>query len=109
MVYWYETEDELHSDEVNDYGNYNEEEDPPIEEPDENLKYPPGTKLKVLCGNFEHFKRGDILIVELSRKYPGSYAFKGVSDEGWEHCFIEDKTNFKVVPTKITDWKKRIK
>jgi len=108
MVYWYESDDELHSDEVDDYGNYNEEEDPPIEEPDEELKYPPGTKLKVLYGNFEHFKLGNILIVELSIKHPDAYGFKGVSDEGWVKYFIEDKENFKVMPNKITDWKKRL-
>lgn len=72
------------------------------------LKYPPGTKLKVVYRGHDMFKEGNIIIVKLSEMYPFDYAFENYPDHGWSKGWIEDKKEFIVIPSKITNWKERI-
>ena len=73
------------------------------------FKYPVGTKLRVLTDTHPTFTNGQIVIVELSRNHPESYAFKGISDNGWITDFVDHKGNFEVIPLKIENWRERIK
>jgi len=81
------------------------------------LKYKPGTKLRVLTDRYTddndkrypYMRVNKIITVTLCVQHSLGYDFKeGRKGTGWVKSFIEDSENFAVVPSKITNWKQEL-
>lgn len=78
------------------------------------LKYPPGTRLKIISdeaagqiGRYNNEVRsGSIVTIRLSRKYVDSYEIEEISkDVGWVTPFIENPLKFQLG---LPNWKQRL-
>ena len=70
-------------------------------------KYKIGQRLKFVSNDGDSFEHNKIYTVTKSKRYPETYGFKDVDDEGYLVAYVECKKFF--VPADINNWAEHIK